>query len=352
MRKISRYISRTVFNAIALTLLVFLALDFIFALINQLQAVRNNYTSLEAFIYVALTLPRRLYTFMPFACLIGCMVGLGMLASSSELVVIRAAGVSTVRIVWMALRPAFVFIFTALMVGEYVSPYTEQLAVNRKAIALGVSVKQSEQKTWNREANEFIHFDAVLPSGVIYGVSRYQFNDEQKLISASYSKQAFYQDRYWQEEDIAITHLHGDTTSLEKINSRRWDTELTPELLNILVRDPKDLSIKNLYFYKNYLSKQDIKSDDYSLSFWQKTLGPLATVSLVLIAISFVFGPLRSVTMGQRIFTGVIVGVVFELVQRLLGPSSMVFGFSPLLAVLLPIILCLSVGVYLLNKAK
>jgi lipopolysaccharide export system permease protein len=150
MRKINRYIYSVVFGAIGLTLMVFISLDFIFSLINQLDSLEGNYTAKEALIYLLLTLPRRIYTFMPFACLIGCMAGLGILASSSELVIVRAAGVSTKRIVWMALRPALVFIFLALIIGEYVSPYTEQLATNRKAIATGKNVKQSQQQTWNR----------------------------------------------------------------------------------------------------------------------------------------------------------------------------------------------------------
>ncbi|RYG05496.1 MAG: LPS export ABC transporter permease LptG, partial [Chitinophagaceae bacterium] len=80
-------------------------------------------------------------------------------------------------------------------------------------------------------------------------------------------------------------------------------------------------------------------------------LEPLATASLVLIAISFVFGPLRSVTMGQRVFTGVMFGVAFLIAQRLFGPASLVFGFSPLLAVLCPIVVCVGIGLFLLRKA-
>jgi lipopolysaccharide export system permease protein len=100
-----------------------------------------------------------------------------------------------------------------------------------------------------------------------------------------------------------------------------------------------------------FLKNQHIKNAEYSLSFWQKLLKPLATASLVLVAISFIFGPLRSVTTGQRIFSGVVFGVLFELIQRLLGPSSLVFGFSPLFAVLLPITLCICIGIYLLRRA-
>lgn len=352
MRKITRYVSISVFNAIALTLLVFLSLFFIFTLIEQLQGVRANYTPLEAFINVILRIPAGLNTLIPFSCLIGCLAGLGALATSSELVIVRASGVSTKRILWMALRPAIIFMVLQFLVGEYVAPYSEQMAVNRKAIAQGSSVKQSQQKLWNHEANEFMHFNAVLPSGVIYGLSRYQLNDEHKLVSASFTKQAIYQGDHWQEEDVAITHVEPDATSVENIASRRWDTQLTPDLLNVLVLDPDNLSIRNLYSYNIYLRDQHIENSDYSLAFWKKALEPLATASLVLIAISFVFGPLRSVTMGQRVFTGVMFSVVFFIAQRLFGPSSLVFGFSPLLAVLCPILVCAGIGIFLLRKAR
>jgi len=352
MRKLTRYVSISVFNAIALTLFVFLALFFIFTLIEQLQGVRANYTPLEAFINVVLRIPNGLNTLIPFSCLIGCLAGLGALATSSELVIMRSAGVSTKRIVWMALRPAIIFMVLQLVVGEYIVPYSEQMAVNRKAIAQGSSVKQSRQQLWNHETNEFMHFNAVLPSGVIYGLSRYQLNDQHQLTAASFSKQAIYQGDHWQEEDVAITHVEQDSTHVETIVSRRWDTQLTPELLNVLVLDPDNLSIRNLYYYNNYLHEQHIENNDYSLALWKKVLEPLATASLVLIAISFIFGPLRSVTMGQRVFTGVMVGVAFLIAQKLFGPASLVFGFSPLLAVLFPIAVCVAVGAYLLSKSR
>jgi lipopolysaccharide export system permease protein len=352
MHKINRYIFSTVFNAIALTLLVFIALFFIFTLIEQLQSVRGDYTALQALINVLLRMPASIYTIIPFACLIGCLAGLGALATSSELVVVRSSGVSTVRIVWMVLRPAIFFIGLLLALGEFVVPYTEQMAVNKKTIALGGQLKQSEKNTWTHEENEFIHFDAVLPNGIVYGLSRYKLNDDRTLANISYAKQAVFQSDHWQEEDVSVTHLDESSTRVEKIPSRRWDTSLTPNLLNVLVLDPNDLSIHNLYYYTNYLRAQNINNNDYALSFWQKILKPLAVASLVLIAISFVFGPLRSVTMGQRVFTGVMFGVAFEIAQKLFGPASLVFGFSPLIAVLLPIGLCIFTGVFLLYRSR
>ncbi|ACE82730.1 LPS export ABC transporter permease LptG [Cellvibrio japonicus] len=352
MRKITGYISRTVFSAIALTLLVFISLDFIFSFIDQLGKIRGGYTSREAFIYMSLTVPRRLYELIPYSCLIGSLVGLGLLANSSELTVIRAAGVSVKRIAWMALRPAFVFIVAAVILGEYVAPYTEQMADNRRLLVRDNWVRTTTNM-WNREGNEYMHVQAVLPSGVIYGLTRYQFDEQRRLVAASYTKQAIYQEEgYWQEEDVAVTRIGEQGVSNDLLPSRRWETPLKPNLLNILVMDPEDMSISNLNYYSNYLKEQNLRPGNYALAFWQKTLQPLATMSLVLIAISFIFGPLRSVTMGQRIFTGIVFGVGFQLLQKLMGPASMVFGFAPVFAVLIPIVICILVGVFLLSRAR
>lgn len=352
MRKITAYISRTVFYAIAMTLLVFIALDFIFGLISQLEKVTESYTALEAFYYMGLTVPRRLYDLIPYSCLIGCLAGLGLLASSSELVIVRAAGVSVKRIAWIALRPAIIFIAIAILLGEFVAPFTEQMADNRRHYLKYNTTQAAPQNMWNREGDEFMHVSAVLPNGVIYGLTRYKFDEQQQLKLASFTQQARYQGDYWQEEGISITHIQEGSVHNEVIESRRWETPLTPNLFNILVLAPEDLSMRNLHYYTNYLHEQGLTTGNYSLAFWQKALQPLATASLVLIAISFVFGPLRSVTMGQRIFTGVVFGVVFLLLQKLLGPSSLVFGFPPLIAVMIPIVLCVLLGVYLLNRAR
>ena len=78
----------------------------------------------------------------------------------------------------------------------------------------------------------------------------------------------------------------------------------------------------------------------------------LGVASLVLVAISFIFGPLRDGTMGFRIFAGVVVGIAFRTSQDLLGPASLVFGFSPVYAVMAPILVCAFAGTQLLRRAR
>jgi len=351
MRKLNQYIARTVIGAVSMVLLVIVSLDAIAALVDQLGELEGQYNFIEALAYVGLTLPGRIYSNIPLSSLVGCLVGLGILASSSELVVMRAAGVSVAQITWAVMKPVLLFIVLSVALGEYVTPLTDQIADSRRAIAQGdKKALESRHGLWNRDGNEFMHFNAVLPNGRLYGVTRYQFDDNGQLTASSFAQTAIFQGDHWLEEEGKESLITADGIQVHQYDWRRWDTELSPKLLNVLVLTPDALSIQNLYSYAQYLQQQELDSSEYWLAFWKKLLQPLATASLVLIAVSFIFGPLREVTMGQRIFTGVIVGIVFRTSQDLLGPASLVFGFSPLIAVALPLVVCGGVGIYLLRK--
>ena len=107
----------------------------------------------------------------------------------------------------------------------------------------------------------------------------------------------------------------------------------------------------SLHRYVQFLEQQKRDTSTYQLALWSKLLQPLTIIALVLVGISFVFGPLRESTMGFRIFIGVVTGVLFRIGQDMLGPSSLVFGFPPVIAVLLPIVVCMLVGLLLLRRA-
>ncbi len=353
MRKLSWYIAKSVIGSIFMVMLVIVSLDAISALVSELGELGGNYDFVEAMVYVLLTLPSSVYGNIPFSSLVGCLIGLGLLASSSELVVMRAAGVSISQITWAVMKPILVFIGFGLFLGEYITPLTDQLAESRRAIALGdTRALESRHGLWNREGNEFMHFNAVLPNGKLYGVTRYKFDDEGQLETSSFADTAIYQREHWIEESGKETVFSEQGTEVHEFTLRKWETELSPDLLNILVLPPDGLSVQSLFSYSKYLTQQGLESKEYRLAFWQKLLQPFITASLVLIAVSFIFGPLREVTMGFRVFTGVVVGIVFRTVQDLLGPASLVFGFPPLVAVGLPMLFCFGIGILLLRRAN
>ena len=198
-----------------------------------------------------------------------------------------------------------------------------------------------------------MHFNAVFPGGVLFGVSRFQFAEDRSLQEASFSSRATFNasENLWVEENVSITRFTEDRTEAEKKITRRWESELTPEVLMVNILPPEALSIRSLNQYIDFLEHQNTDNQLYKLAFWTKVLQPLVIIGLVLLGISFVFGPLRESTMGFRIFIGVVVGVGFRIIQDMLGPFSIVFGFPPLLAVLLPVLFCVLVGLMLLRRS-
>jgi lipopolysaccharide export system permease protein len=337
-----------------MVLLVICSLDMLSKFIDQLDNITNNYTFLEVFIYVALNIPASIYRYMPFAALVGGLIGLGSLASTSELIIMRAAGVSLIRMTVSIMKPVILLIVFVLLLAEYVIPTAVQYSENRKDIKRqGIeSVMSSYGGLWNREGNEFMHFNSVQANGKLLGVTRYNFDKNNQLTSTSFAQSAIYINGQWQEENIIETVITPSAIEKNSYQVRPWNIQLSPEILSVLIQEPDDLSISKLYFYINYLEQQNTDNESYKLSFWNKVLQPLAIISLVVISISFIFGPLREVTMGFRIFSGVVVGIIFQLTQKLLGPTSLVYGFSPLVAVLIPILFCFAVGFFLLLRNK
>lgn len=352
MDKLDRYIGSSVFTAIVGVLGVILGLASLFAFIDEMSDVSDTYTLLDVLSFVVLTAPRRVYDMLPMAALIGCLIGLGSLASASELTIMRAAGVSTGRIVWAVMKPMLILMLVGVLVGEFVAPATENIAQANRSLAQGSGDAQSAKHgLWHRQGDEFIHVNSVQPNGLLYGVTRYRFDDQRHMLSSSFAKRAKFEEDHWQLSDVTTTLFHDGSTEVVSIPDERWDVALSPQLLSTVVMSPESLSISGLWAYIHYLADQGLNNGRYWLAFWVKVLQPLVTAALVLMAISFVFGPLRSVTLGQRIFTGVLVGFTFRIVQDLLGPSSLVFGFSPLFAVLVPAGICALAGVWLLRRA-
>ncbi|SER95510.1 lipopolysaccharide export system permease protein [Pseudomonas sp. NFACC02] len=352
MGKLDRYIGKSVLLAILGVLGVILGLASLFAFIDEMSEISDSYTLMDATSFVLMTAPRRLYDMLPMAALIGCLIGLGALASSSELTIMRAAGVSIGRIVWAVMKPMLVLMVAGLLIGEYVAPVTEASAQAARSLAQGSGDAQSARHgLWHRQGQEFIHINTVQPNGLLYGVTRYKFDDQRHMLSASFAKQANFKTDYWQLKDVTTTLFHEGRTDTVFAPEERWDIALSPQLLSTVVLPPESLSMTGLYGYARYLADQGLANGRYWLAFYTKILQPLVTVALVLMAISFIFGPLRSVTLGQRVFTGVLVGFTFRIAQDLLGPSSLVFGFSPLFAVLVPAGVCALAGIWLLRRA-
>lgn len=358
MRRLDRHISRSVVLAMLVVIALIASLDLIFSLIDELGDAEGDYTVASALAFVALTTPTSVYELLPFTALGGALIGLGVLASNNELVVMQSAGVRNSRIVFAVLKPTAVIMLLSLLIGEYVAPPLEQLANSNKAVQLsGNASINAEQGVWRKIGEDYIHINAIAPGGAsLFGVTRYRVDGQRRLSSASFAESAEYQpasDRpYWLLNNVQTTVFTQAGLRTQNYLQEEWQVELSPELLSVLLVEPDRQSISGLYRFARFFESEGLDSSTYFLAFWKKLFQPVTTLALVILAISFIFGPLRESTMGFRVFVALAIGLVFTILQRMMEPASLIYGFSPLLAVLVPILIAVAAGSYLLRRTQ
>jgi lipopolysaccharide export system permease protein len=358
MTLLPRHIGIHVLSAVILVMVVLAGLFGIAEFADELTDAPKGAGTLDVMAYVIWRMPGILLDNLGFSMLLGCLIGLGVLANQSEITVMRASGVSILGVVWMVLRPMLALMLVAAALGEYVIP-----GMNRHAEQRLMEAGQEEGQAthafasggglWLRHDDDFLHFNAIHPNGKILGLSWLHFNDARALDGVGYAPQAVFNQGNWSLQSANITLL-GEQRVQAAVGQKDigWDSSLAPDLLSLVVSEPENMSMQDLSSYIGYLDKQLQDRRPFALAFWQKALRPFAMIGMVLIAISFIFGPLRSTTMGYRLFTGIMVGVAFRFAQDMLGPVSLVFGLSPVLAVGMPIVVSWALGLTLLSRVR
>ncbi|GAB4393866.1 MAG: LPS export ABC transporter permease LptG [Gammaproteobacteria bacterium] len=352
MQLLNRYIAKTIVPAIGLVFLILTALYLFTGLIDELGDIgKGNYDIWGAVYYVLLRLPEKLYSLFPIASLIGGLIGLGLLASRSELIVMRAAGVSIAQITWMVIKTALVVIIIVSLLAELFVPTTTHLAESYKAIAKSQGqALRTKRGVWLRQPDAFVHIHQVLPDGKLNGIARYQLNDKQKLETASFAKQASKVKHAWLLQDVVETHLSSQQITTKEYKNLKWDNPYSADLLSIVSIHPAEMSLLQLFNYVNELNLHGLSAKNYKLAYWQRLLQPFASLVMLLLAVPFIFGPLRSVSMGLRMLAGITVGFVFYIMNQFFGPLSIVYQFPPVLAAASPIVLFALLGYYLMRR--
>lgn len=355
LSRLDRYVGSHIIGAFFVVMLVLLGLMGISMVLDELGGVTERYPLSAALYYVLLSLPAMAYQLLPLGALTATLVGLGILASSSELTVMRASGLSLSRLILTVLKPVLLLAVAALLLTEFGVPLAQQSAEGFKTERQGARAAADRQAgAWYRERDAFIHVDAILPSGELIGVVQHRFDKQNRLLERLSAKRATFDTAGWQLETVQRVTFADDGTAMniERLAQLEWPTELTPALLSVVLVEPRYLPVSDLGAYSTYLRQQGVDPKRYDLAYWNKMLQPLSIIALVLVGTAFIFGPLRSVTVGQRILTGVIVGLVFKFSQDLLAPASQVLGFAAFWAALIPIIVSFAFALYMLARVR
>lgn len=354
---LDRYIGRTILNSILMTLFMLVSLSGIIKFVEQLRKVGDGeYTAFGAGVFTLLTIPKDIDVFFPMAALLGALLGLGGLASRSELVVMQASGFTRLQIALSVMKTAIPLVIVTMLIGEWVAPAGDQWARNYRAEKIiGNSLVVTDEGMWAKDGRNFIHIQRIADTTSIQDVSIYRFDEKHKLESVMFASSGSYDKDNGQwvlsQVDESIMSSEKKITGSQRLTVN-WKTNLTPEKLGIVSLNADSLSIQKLYQYISYLKESGQVASVYQLSMWQKILAPLSAAVMVLMAVSFIFGPLRTVPMGVRIVSGIVGGFLFYILNQGFGNWSLVYSVPPIIAALLPSLLFLGVSIVLLIKRK
>lgn len=352
MKILHRYLRNHVVAMTALVMLVLIGVEMFVVLLNELDDIgRGSYGIGQAFVHVLATLPQTVYPLFPVAALIGCLIGLGKLASSSQLTVMQAAGLSKAQIAGSILRTTVLMLLVMTFIGEALAPSLMKFAEQYKSYAqTGTASSTARQGVWLRDGENFLHVEQVLPSNQLVSILRYQFSGQQ-LRSVSWAKQGTYQQGQWVFSDIKESVIDKDRITTQHFDTQTWPVTLDPKLVGMAAVAIDQASLPALYHYINYLQDSGLSSQAYAFAFWKRLLQPLTALVMIGLAIPFIFGSLRTTTMGVRILVGVIVGFGFYTLNEFLGPFSLVYQVPPFLAAAVPMVLFTAIDAWLLLRA-
>lgn len=352
---LDKYLGRIILQYTLISMAVLLALFTFVNFLDQLGSLgKGNYGLAQAIEFVILTIPRLLYELFPMAALLGTIIGLSLLANDSELIVMRASGVSMVQITTAALKMGGLFVIFAVIVGEIVSPVTETKAQRGRAEALQQNIQQQTNfGLWMRDTQTYVNVGEVLPDLTLLRIKVFEFDPDKRLRSMVTADDGIFQDDFWLVNNVKQTLIdpQGQTETLHT-PSAQWQSRVTPQILSVFLIQPDQLSFWQLSRYIKHLAANQQKTDPFELAFWGKLMLPLSTAVMVVLAIPFVFTNIRSGGLGRSLFIGIMLGLGFYAANKGFGYVVLANGISPFLGATLPVIAFLFLALVMMRRIE
>jgi lipopolysaccharide export system permease protein len=341
MGVLGRYIVRTALGYTGLVMLVLVALGAVFLFIGQQDDIgTGNYTSTQALMFVGLNLPTYLFELLPVAGLIGGLLGLGNLARGSELVAMRAAGVTTLRFcAWLGVAGVMLAV-VMFVVGEYVAPPLERYARQMKVFSKFNEFSLAGARgTWVRDGDTIISVDQQSASTRFGGIKVFQLGSGRRLVSVARAESArVARDKVWRLDKYVETAFAPDGlgSSVQRNVEREVRTSLSPEFLGLAIAEPDSMGLRDLRSYISHLQRNDLQSTKFETALWSRLARLAAMVIVVILALPFSIGSLRASGHGARTVIGVLIGAGFVLLSKTLESSGELFGLQPWLVGWIP----------------
>lgn len=367
MKTLRNYVWREVAASTAFVLLALVALFALFDLIKEFDDVGHaGYRVGHALAFVALLTPSRTYELMPIAALIGTIYALSKLAANSEFTIMRVAGLSTRRLALTVVQIGAAFTLLTYVFGEAVAPSAEDLARRLKLRASGSPLAQEFRSgVWLRDVIadgadgaprlRFVNVVHVNTDTSVDHWKIYEFDKEMQLRSVSTAAKGRYvRGVGWDLSDVVETSIPAlvasdvsqtsQHTEVTKQAQRLWHSGLTPEIFGALLLQPERMGALNLSRYIRHLAENRQRTDRFEIAFWSKMFYPLAILVMMALALPFAYLHVRSGTMSFKVFSGIMIGVIFYASNKLFSHLGLLNTWPPIVVAALPGLLVLSVA--------
>ncbi|MDX1499338.1 MAG: LPS export ABC transporter permease LptG [Woeseiaceae bacterium] len=351
---LTQYLMRTILTTTVLVLVVLLALTGLFEFIGQLDDTQANYQTPQAILYTLLRLPQLAFEMLPVATLIGSLLGLGALAAGSEIIVMRAAGLSVGRLAGMVAVTGLVLLTLTALLGEFIGPPLDYYARNMRVEA---RFEQDDERrgnaTWIKEGNTFLHLERVNTEFEFGSLYIFRFDDKHQLEAIGRAgNSGIDENDQWRLENFRETRFRDDGVNAVASSLAVESFEIDPEVLGISLVKPQSLSGRGLYDYIGYLKRNSLDASLYETEFWYRIARTTTVIVMPVLALAFVFGSLRTGGAGARLMIGVVIGLAYYLASEMLANSGQVFDLNPALVAWLPSALLVVVTAFALGRIR
>jgi lipopolysaccharide export system permease protein len=350
MNKLDRYIARTLLGAVGLVMSVLLVLGLLFLFIGEQGDIGNRYGAVDALLYSLMSLPQFALQAFPAGALIGALLGIGVLARSHEITIMRAAGMSKARLALSMLGTAAVLVGIEWVMGEYLAPPLGQLADEQKAIARYDNFSfAGGGGVWIRDGNTILNVQQRASTGEYGGVLLFELAGGDRLARVGRAEHATASPgQPWQLYGYSESRFSDDSVSSSREPQRALNSRASADFLRLAGTDPEELALRTLYNAMRYLGRSGLEVRQYAFAFWSRIAAFAGVFAALLFALPFGFGSLRSAGTGARTTLGLAIGILYFFLQRLVESGGLVFNLDPLLAAWVPTaLLAIAAGVML-----
>jgi lipopolysaccharide export system permease protein len=354
MSILNKYLLKEVAFNVLLVMLALIAMFSFFDLIQELDELgKGSYGLAKVLLFVLLSAPGHVYEIMPVAVLVGCMISLGQFSRHSELIILRVSGLSILNIAVLLLKIGLVFTIVTFLIGELITPFSEKMAQRMRIKATdSVIAQEFRSGLWVKDGNNFVNVEEVLPDTTLLNIHIYEFDQNAKLLKARNAKGGEFEKDYWKLKDVSETNFGKDSNKVNQLAEAKWYSLIRPELLNVLLVMPEKMSAWNLYSYINHLAINKQKTTRYEVALWAKMIYPLACLVMVILALPFGFIQQRAAGVSGKIFVGIMLGVMYQILNRVFAHLGLLNDWSPLFSAIMPTILFLIAGLTILHYVE